>query len=216
MSRRTKKRMGFCCYCGFWGEMTRDHVIPRCMLQSSDNTNIIVPACRPCNNAKSQLDPIVRFFSAVTPGSNAPERIIDLSIGSLKHIYKKVLPILSSVYPSQYISSEGISHGEHLAFEIPVAFKMGIVMMIFGLHYHSTGRRLPIHSIKSFDTSMPSNQAALYSLECEDVCFDEVTVGKTFPVVHARNRYLKTDRLFGLWEITLYGDATCIVSTSNT
>ena len=216
MSRPTKKRMGFCCYCGLWGVMTREHVIPGCMLEKSDNTNIIVPACRPCNNAKSQLDPIVRFYSAVTPGSNAPPNIVEQSFRSLERIYKHLLPILSTHYPSQYVSSSGVKYGEHIAFEVPLAFKMGVVMMIFGLHYHFTGNRLPIHSIKSFDTTMPSNQNALYSLESEDVYIDEVTVGKTRPVVHARNRYLKTNRLFGLWEITLYGDATCFVSTSNT
>ena len=196
--------------------MTRDHVVPTSMLEKSDTTNFTVPACLNCNNGKSQLDPIVRFFSAVTPGSNAPPKIVDLSISSLSHIYKNVLPILESHHPSEYTSPNGLNHGEHVAFEVPGSFKMGIVMMVMGFHYHLTKQRLLIHSIKSFDTNLPSQQDVIYSLDRDDVACDDVTIGQGNTVVHARNRYLIRDRSFGLWEITLYGDATCYISTSGT
>lgn len=43
--------MGFCSYCGAWGMMTRDHVVPK-----SRGGTCIVPACHRCNCSKGDLD----------------------------------------------------------------------------------------------------------------------------------------------------------------
>lgn len=55
-------RQGTCAYCGNFGDVTDDHVIPKCLWPGRVRKDIpIVDACRPCNHVwKSEYDTYLR------------------------------------------------------------------------------------------------------------------------------------------------------------
>lgn len=56
-----KAKMRQCVYCGNVTKVSRDHVIPECLFTQPYPPNLItVPACDPCNNAKSKNDDFFR------------------------------------------------------------------------------------------------------------------------------------------------------------
>lgn len=70
MSKRSRKRRrvpreGICAYCGNYGELTLDHVVPRCLFTERRNSYLIIDACRPCNERKSQSESHLRDFLAL-------------------------------------------------------------------------------------------------------------------------------------------------------
>src|SRR4051812_32449628 len=59
MSKR--RRTGICAYCGESGNITRDHVIPRCLFpRPLPQDMLTVPACDSCNGRKSRHDDFLR------------------------------------------------------------------------------------------------------------------------------------------------------------
>ncbi len=54
-------KMRRCAYCGETAKSTKDHVVPECLFKKPYPPNLItVPACEPCNNAKSLNDDFLR------------------------------------------------------------------------------------------------------------------------------------------------------------
>lgn len=64
--RKHQPRIGDCAYCGSHGEITVDHVVPRCLFRTRASSFIKVPACRPCNAAKSETEDDLRDFLALS------------------------------------------------------------------------------------------------------------------------------------------------------
>jgi hypothetical protein len=65
MKRRARKR-GQCVYCGSHAELSRDHVVPRCLFTPPYPENLItVPACDACNLSKSNDDNFLRDLLAI-------------------------------------------------------------------------------------------------------------------------------------------------------
>src|SRR6266700_4012782 len=58
----TTFRQGVCAYCGNIGEVTDDHIVPRCLWPGRVRKDVpIVDACRPCNHIwKSEYDTYLR------------------------------------------------------------------------------------------------------------------------------------------------------------
>jgi 5-methylcytosine-specific restriction endonuclease McrA len=79
LGRRKKMRRGNaeCAYCGTAPATTVDHVVPKCLFEAPLPRNMItVPACSPCNGAKSKLDTFLRDF--LVSDQQAPEnRVAD-------------------------------------------------------------------------------------------------------------------------------------------
>lgn len=58
---RKKKTVGPCVYCGKITDLTKEDVIPKCLFSKPRPADLVkVPACRPCNNAKSKNDDYLR------------------------------------------------------------------------------------------------------------------------------------------------------------
>ncbi|KPL80021.1 hypothetical protein SE18_25920 [Herpetosiphon geysericola] len=58
-----KSKIGTCVYCGETRELTREHVVPRCLFAGNKPNNpVIVPVCFNCNNKKSQSDDYLRDY----------------------------------------------------------------------------------------------------------------------------------------------------------
>lgn len=64
--RRRRIRVGMCAYCGVYGEVTRDHVVPRCLFVDTAKSVIQVDACQPCNLNKSKGEDDLRDFLALS------------------------------------------------------------------------------------------------------------------------------------------------------
>ena len=61
---KKKKRQAQCAYCGIWGQVTDDHVIPQCLFNKPLPKDIVlIPACAKCNNNdKSKDDEYLRDY----------------------------------------------------------------------------------------------------------------------------------------------------------
>jgi hypothetical protein len=68
--RKTPPKIGICAYCGIEGEITVDHVVPRTLFKERGNSIVRVPACQSCNHAKSQVEPDLRDFIAISVDSD--------------------------------------------------------------------------------------------------------------------------------------------------
>ncbi len=63
MKKRAKRKRCECVYCGKIKEVSREHVIPKCLFKHPYPPNLItVQACDDCNNAKSLNDDFLRDF----------------------------------------------------------------------------------------------------------------------------------------------------------
>jgi hypothetical protein len=63
MRKQGKRKIRECVYCGEVKEVTKDHVIPKCLFTKPYPPNLIsVFACEQCNNAKSLNDDYLRDF----------------------------------------------------------------------------------------------------------------------------------------------------------
>jgi len=61
MNKKGKRKVKTCVYCGQLKEVTKDHVIPKCLFIKPYPPNLIsVPACDDCNNSKSLNDDYLR------------------------------------------------------------------------------------------------------------------------------------------------------------
>ena len=59
---KVRKSKG-CVYCGEINEITKDHVVPKCLFTKPYPSNLItVKACKKCNNAKSLNEDYLRDF----------------------------------------------------------------------------------------------------------------------------------------------------------
>lgn len=57
-----RKRDGICTYCGRYGVMTRDHVIPKSVFVELDPIMLVVPACERCQQEKSKGERDLRHY----------------------------------------------------------------------------------------------------------------------------------------------------------
>ena len=61
MTKHGRQRTRQCAYCGKHREITRDHVIPRCLFpRPLPNKMVTVPACNDCNSKKARHDDFLR------------------------------------------------------------------------------------------------------------------------------------------------------------
>jgi hypothetical protein len=66
MSKQGKPQIRECSYCGVVAEVSKDHVIPRCLFRQPYPPNLItVKACYECHNAKSLNDDFLRDMLTV-------------------------------------------------------------------------------------------------------------------------------------------------------
>ena len=68
------RHVGLCAYCGRTAPLTRDHPVARSLFGPTPPPNLItVPACGPCNTAKSELDVYLRDYLVMDiQGHNHP------------------------------------------------------------------------------------------------------------------------------------------------
>lgn len=62
----SNSRQGFCVYCGNYGDVTSEHVIPQCLFAKPRPNNLVtVPCCRNCNSGKSMDDEYLKTVLAM-------------------------------------------------------------------------------------------------------------------------------------------------------
>lgn len=63
MDKKGKRKTKICVYCGELKQVTKDHVIPKCLFTQPYPLNLVtVPACDDCNRAKSLNDDYLRDY----------------------------------------------------------------------------------------------------------------------------------------------------------
>jgi hypothetical protein len=70
-----RKRQGQCSFCGQYGDVTREHVVPICLFPASTRGSakfVLIPSCEKCNGLFSTHEDDFRNFCAVA-GKDTPE-----------------------------------------------------------------------------------------------------------------------------------------------
>jgi hypothetical protein len=103
---RRKVKLGECTYCGNVTVVTRDHVVPRALFVPPYPSHlIVVPACRPCNEAKSRNEDYLRDFLTVAyRGSQSPITQTLLSQKVLRSFRRNSSELIRTAIPTTKFS----------------------------------------------------------------------------------------------------------------
>ncbi|MGB7070657.1 MAG: hypothetical protein WBD22_14285 [Pyrinomonadaceae bacterium] len=147
---RKKKKVGTCVYCGETRELTREHVIARCLFPGPLPSNIVlVPVCDPCNQEKAKHDDYLRDMLAVdvdTSKSNEAQTLLTGKVfRSAETNRSQVMRAAKSNGKFESIYSKGgIYLGQGYSFPIDGQRVNHIFSLIIrGLYYTTTSRLLP-------------------------------------------------------------------------
>jgi hypothetical protein len=149
--RKGQPRTGVCAYCGKHGEISRDHVIPKCLFAGplpSEGVPV-VPACRVCNgNVKGRADTYLRDMLAsdfAVMHNPVAQRALASFINSLD-TNKSVLPreLNWQAQPVQLYSPQGIYLGTGYGATLPKGrAEATLAPLVCGLVRFYTGSTLP-------------------------------------------------------------------------
>lgn len=164
-----KARKGVCVYCGSNGELTSDHVPPRCVfpLNARKNLNLVtVPACNGCNNGAKLDDEEFKLYVSMAVGMGNPSRNVLLESVQRtllnnhrlnRRIAKNTKPVISLsnslLFPRQY----------QVTWETD-AIRRVICRTIRGLYWQHNKKNLPPHSNVSiyFPEEVPEEHASSF------------------------------------------------------
>jgi len=156
MSRK-RKVCGECAYCGEVTELTKDHVIPKCLFQKPRPSKpVIVWACRPCNLEKSKTDDYLRDFlvlDAYSSENSVAQAIFHESMLSSVRQNSSALAkaAMSKSRLHSIVSPGGIYLGDVLSF--PIEGLEIFSRIARGLYYNLQKQRIPDNYI--FDVNRP-------------------------------------------------------------
>jgi len=112
------RRRAECAYCGNVSEVTREHVIPKCLFTKPFPPNLItVPVCEPCNHAKSHNDDFLRDWLTMDIfGSQSPEAqavFDDTVLRAIRDGHSKISKqLLSEAQLKPFTTKNGIYLGD--------------------------------------------------------------------------------------------------------
>jgi len=150
MSRKGKRRIGQCVYCGEEKELSGDHVPPKNLFKKPRPNNLItVDSCDKCNRSYQKDD---EYFRAITATLEKSEKHLEA-----KELWEtKIMPsylksnkigfremIRQSLKPIEILTEGGIFLGRRIGYEIDVdRFNNVIQRTIKGLFWHERRFRL--------------------------------------------------------------------------
>jgi hypothetical protein len=149
-------KKGYCSYCGSYGPLTRDHVIPKLLFEQTVHSTLIVPACRACQTGKGK-------------GEQNLWKLVNLDIqGELHPVASKNLPVmlrdelriqrdlgregpiataLTSPTVADLVTPTGLFAGQAVGLKWPLEPALNTLRYTArGLYYHRYGRMLDPYS----------------------------------------------------------------------
>ncbi|CAN5546028.1 hypothetical protein BH10ACI3_BH10ACI3_26290 [soil metagenome] len=149
MSKK-KKKLGICVYCGESKEVTREHVIPRCMFPGPlPNDVVVVPACEPCNKEKGKHDDYLRDMLTVDAQTSASDSAQTVLTGKVfRAAEKNHSQLIRAAKAKGKFEPVHSSGGIYLGHGYAVPLEEDRVNHIFslivrGLYFKTTGLLLP-------------------------------------------------------------------------
>jgi|GEM_PF-2173383 len=139
-----------CVYCGSSIELTRDHVVPRCLFKDPyPNDMVTVPCCKGCNSKKAVLDQYLRDYLTLDPASQENETAKSLLSGKVQRAIRRNKSQLFKEFarnarPADMKSKGGIVVATNmLAAQIDgEGMRREFSWIVQGLFYHKFGFRL--------------------------------------------------------------------------
>lgn len=152
MSSKPRRNQGVCLYCGFYGEITRDHIPPKSLFPNPLPKDLItVPACRSCNEGMSADDEYFRNAISMREDVASHPAIGDV----LSRVISSFGRPKQTKFSSRFLST--ISHKDRLTKsgifidQVPVMsadldrINRVADRIIRGLYFHEFGVKVPSH-----------------------------------------------------------------------
>ena len=149
MSRRAKKHLEQCVYCGKTTEfIERDHVPPRCIFPKPwPNDFVTVPCCRKCHRATKLDDEYFKCVMVLRDDLKSDSRVAKLQASVTRSLIRgrgAAKRIIDSARRVEVHSPTGIWLGKPLSFEPEVGRVTDVISRtVRGLLYHLKGERVP-------------------------------------------------------------------------
>lgn len=151
MSRR-KKKSGTCVFCGYVGQLTREHIPPRCLFPDDCVEKLlVVHSCRKCNEATAKDDEYLRNTLVMLTPINAHPVLKDLAQKvrrSLRNPASRGLQkqFFDQFYFAERRSTSGLSLGVEPIVNInPSRIERVFGKIVKGLFFLKYDRILPKH-----------------------------------------------------------------------
>ncbi len=173
--KKQKRYNGTCVFCGVIGDVTDDHVPPKTIFAKPRPSDLItVPGCDDCNHGWSLDDEYFRTALCLSDRTSDERNATAGRGAAMRSLQRKkargfAKMFLSSTFPTEVYSSEGIYLGKRLAFTVDLKRIQKVVAKIIrGLFYIESGQILPQNygvSVDSNDTLEKMNANDLRDLQ---------------------------------------------------
>lgn len=194
--RKRNRKEGTCSYCGQIRVLTKEHVVPQCLLNISDGDSpIIVPACEQCAGEKSIYDERLRDALTIDAYSSHNEFALAAKRNKVaRSIRRNRSAVVREIQADRHIvtlcSADGTAYllAGCLTQSEPA---LAIEYILRGLYYFKTRRVLdPTISIK-VERVFPHEAASLCSKYSEIGFYGPFEVGDTVRYFYAITEDLK-------------------------
>jgi len=211
-----KARVGECVYCGAVGEVTRDHVPPKCLFPPSDRVNLVtVRACYTCNAGFKLDDEYFRVLLAMRadlPEGEGAEFLRDQTNRALRHPSAKQFrdSILAATRAIPIHTQAGVYLGHTPALKLDAArIRSTADRIVRGLYSKYIGWRLPdSHAVSVNPLDFQRNNSAIESPEVRELADTIWSQGahKSFGnTLDLRFMQAGEDPSSSLWLVRLHG-----------
>ena len=147
--KRGRLPSGTCVYCGAVGQTESEDVIPLCIFLKPEPSRILIPACRPCNLAKSKDDPYLRDMLAADYRSQGNPIAQALFQGPILRSMRRNMSQIARAFNGDGQMVPMTTHGGIYLGDMPgVPLEAERLQRIYsnivrGLHFSARGERLP-------------------------------------------------------------------------
>ena len=149
----SKKKYGYCPYCGEYDKLTKDHVIPQCLFMGNLPGDIPkIYACSECNNEeKSANDTYLRDLLSVDVNSSlhpVAQQLYPKFLRSVVRNQSELVHDMTKARLTEVYTSSGIFRG--VAYTSPQADERTTPILstiVRGLYYKYIGKRMPSDTV---------------------------------------------------------------------
>lgn len=138
-----KKKKGNCVYCGTFGDMTDEHIPPKCLYSIAERARVqmhTIFACADCNNGASPDDERFKLLLIFETAASRPEKdkLIDAMAGTIGSNRKLAAEFFGSIATVNTIKGKRVS----AEFDGP-AYQRVVGRIVRALHFVENAVRLP-------------------------------------------------------------------------
>lgn len=223
MSKRKKQAAAeaHCVYCGAFGKVTEDHVIPQCLFEKPLPPDTVkVPACNLCNNKKSKDDGYLRdiLVTDVSTSNHPTAKAIfrEKSLSAHRQNKSEFLRYaVATLRPEPMYTPGGIYLGHVHATKIEKERLSEIIMrMVRGLYYNLYRKRIPDDyksEVTRWDVTEP-RKFNEYAAKVMPYFGEPRRIGK---VLEYGMRHVEEDPFATHWLLLFYGGMRFTVITNS-